>query len=182
MSRNEAIQVLNDHHNRVPAEVANIIAAGIEDVPPGEVRQMSLDALQGKHVDGEFVVTSTRVMNIRINWLQIVERLADIIAKTPTLPAGGHVSLLVPALQALYALGHARSIELSPILGEIVYYLWVKNAGLESVPEDELISSFSNRLSASDIVLQLGVLESLGIVELEDGLVLKHEKFSMAPG
>lgn len=182
MSRNEAIQVLNDRTNGVPAEVANVIAAGIEDVPEGEVHQLALEALKGKHANGEFVVTSTRVMNIRINWLQIVERLADIIAKTPPLPAGGHVSLLVPALQALYALGHARSIELSPVLGEIVHYLWVQNAGLTSVPENVLISSFSSKLTEPDIVLQLGVLESLGIVEVEDGQVVKREKFSMAPG
>lgn len=121
-------------------------------------------------------------MNIRVNWLQIVERLADIMAKTPPLPAGGHVSLLVPALQALYALAHARSIELSPALGEIVYHLWIENVGLTGVSEDELISLFSDRLPEAEIVLQLGVLESLGIIEVANGQVIKRDKFSMAPG
>lgn len=43
MSKNEAIQVLSDRASGVPPEVAEVIAAGIQDVPQGELRQLALE-------------------------------------------------------------------------------------------------------------------------------------------
>jgi hypothetical protein len=178
MSKENALALLNDPVNGLSPEVAAVMAAAIEDAPVDDDGALALGILYGQRGAADLTVTSRRVRNIAINWFKVMQDLADVLAKSPNLPsASGHALLIGLALNALSVLVGATSIPLSPLSAEIVRYLWLQYPDVASVDEAVLRQAFATQATDVEMARQLGALAVLGIVRIENGNVVKRERF-----
>jgi hypothetical protein len=166
----------------ISTDVIASFETSIEDAPRDNQGQLDQKALYAKYKGNKLEVTSRRIKNITINWLDVLYKIGTRtggLEMAPTHDSHPDLTRLLEVLNALHVLSEARNVTLGDKSTEIVKELWINKKGTQAVPLRELEASLRGRISEDEFPDLLGSLWALGIIRQEDGKVIKRETFTL---
>lgn len=181
-SKQDAIELLKT--SGISPEVVEALAEHIENVPVDKAGQLDLPALKANLKGDRLEVKSRKIRNITVNWW---EALYKIGTRTGGIETGSayanhpHIGHFLEVLNGLNVLSGAMNVELGPKSAEIVRELWIQRPNEQSVPEQELASALSDRITDKELPQLLGTLQSLGVIRRVNGMIIKRERFILVP-
>jgi hypothetical protein len=178
--KHDAIALLNE--SNIQSAVIDAFSAALENAPVDKTGKIDLKALRAQYKGKKLEVTSRRIRNLTINWVEVVYKIGTRTGGIESTPLPEHHpdwAHFLEALNALKVLSGSMDIKLGDKSARIVEELWIAKKNIEAISENDLASALKGHIGKDELPALLGSLEVLGIIYREDGKIIKREKFTL---